>query len=327
MRISIINEAAPIPDRLNEDTCYVSSDGSEVQVLVADGAGQRFKTSKTANMLTWQGTPVSAARFAALTTLNAARDYSSPKEILLQANERIAWNLELVYGELTAAALRTHEPQLAPYLDQNPRLLRLALPVCVATVARIDKENQQLEYAHVGDTTLFLFYRDGRIHVPTADQMGKYDAQALALAVSIKAEQGAAHLMDILNDPRIAENNRNNGLYHNYVDEQGQTDVNVGVGVINGLPEVESYIQMGTVDLHDVTGVMLCSDGFLWPAPLTENETEQSRRYQHMRDIIEQEGLHGYYEKLRAAEAADATRDQYPRFKIHDDATGVYLEV
>ena len=326
MRLSTLNEAAPIANRLNEDTCYVRSNGTETLVMVADGAGQRLSTTKTDAMLNWLGTPITAARFAALTILNAARDYDDPQDILLQANENIAWNWEHIYGELSAAALCQHEPQLAADLNDDARLIRLALPVCVATAVRINSQTRQLDYAHVGDTMLLIFHDDGRISTPTTDQMGIYDERALAMAVRIQAETGAPHMVDVVADPRVVEINRRNGLYHNYVDEQGKPDVKVGVGVINGLPEMEAYMECGSIDLHDVSSILLSTDGGLWPAPLNETPTDRVARYQHMRELIECDGLTGYYEQLRAIEAADSAHDRYPRFKTQDDCTAVFVE-
>ena len=103
---------------------------------------------------------------------------------------------------------------------------------------------------------------------PTGDQMGSHDAEALKLARRIQAERGAAHLADVLDDPRVLEFNWRNGLYHNYVDVDGHVDRSMGVGIINGLPQLEAYLQQETLGLTDVCGVLVCSDGFPWPAPL-----------------------------------------------------------
>jgi len=329
MRISILNEAAPVPGRLNEDSCGVYADGDRLALFVADGAGQRTATTRTAGLFARYGENTTAARFAALLvrdTFERRQPQRSPAAILREANTALRQLLAEVYGELTPAALRQHEPGLAPYIDEDPRLFRMALPACVATAAEIDMRRGQLEYAHAGDTCLLLFNADGAIIQPTADQMGSHDEAALRLARQIQIERGAPHLADVLDDPRVIEANWRNGLYHNYVDARGQPDLGVGVAVINGLPELDSYVQTGTIDLTGVQGVLVCSDGFLWPAPLGESIEGRQARYQVMRKRIERDGLRGYYAALRQTEAADSTRDQYPRFKIHDDCTAVYVE-
>ena len=329
MRLSLIHEPAPIPGRPNEDTCGVYSDGTRVSLFVADGASQRLTTTQTAALYDRFGDHTTGGRFAAMMMHEVFEGFHHndlPADRLIEANKGIAAVLSGVYGDLSAEAFLHLEPQLAPYLDDDPRLFRLALPVCVVTAVEIDLSQHQLTYAHAGDTALFLFHRDGRVTSPTGDQMGNHDAEALGLARQIQIEQGAAHLADVLDDPRVIDRNKRNGLYHNYIDEHGQTDRRVGVGVLNGLPQLEAYIQQGVLDLSDVSGLLVCSDGFPWPAPLEESDDEKAARFRLMRDIIERDGLRGYFEALRATEQADSTRDRYPRFKIHDDSTGIYVE-
>jgi serine/threonine protein phosphatase PrpC len=327
MRILILNEA--MPGRPNEDTCGAYSDGEIVTFFVADGAGQRIKTTKTQALFERFGAGTSAARFAAL-VVRAVFEQSmraDPADVLLDANATLRDWMGTVYGELSAEAMRDHEPQLAPYIDEDPRLFRMALACCVATAARIDLRTRMLDYAHAGDTALLLFHDDGRVSSPTSDQMGAHDAAALKLAQRIQAECGAAHLADVLDDARVREANWRSGLYHNYVDANGQPDPGVGAGILNGLPQLEAYMQRETLPLDGVRGVLVCSDGFLWPAPLDETAEAGSARYVLMRDQIQRGGLTGCYAALRAVERADSGRDVYPRFKIHDDCTAVYVQV
>jgi serine/threonine protein phosphatase PrpC len=325
MHISMLNEA--MPRRPNEDTCGAYSDGEILSFFVADGAGQRMKTTQTAALFDRFGEGTSAGRFAALVTRavfeQSVRD--DPADVLLDANATLHDWMCTVYGELTAEALREHEPQLAPYIDEDPRLFRMALACCVATAVRINLHTRQLEYAHAGDTALVLFHDDGSVSSPTGDQMGNHDAEALKLARHIQTQRGAAHLADVLDDKRVLEANWRNGLYHNYVDANGHLDRSVGVGIINGLPQLDAYMQRETLDLSGVCGVLVCSDGFPLPAPLDESAEAKTARDLLMRDHIQRSGLNGYYAALRAMEREDSGRDAYPRFKIHDDCTAVYV--
>jgi hypothetical protein len=99
----------------------------------------------------------------------------------------------------------------------------------------------------------------------------------------------------------------------------------VGVGVINGLPQLADYIEAGTAELTQVAGCLVCSDGFIWPAEWDEQPAAAQARWRHMAEVIQQEGMQRYFAQLRAAESADTTLDRYPRFKVHDDATGVLV--
>jgi hypothetical protein len=46
-----------------------------------------------------------------------------------------------------------------------------------------------------------------------------------------------------------------------------------------------------------------------------------------MRALIEAEGVAGYVDRLRAEEATDPERTRYPRPKVHDDATAIYVRL
>jgi hypothetical protein len=325
--IQYVYEPAPIPGRLNEDSYLVIADEHIITVLVADGASQRLPIHKIEALIQKYPTPVTPAGYAShliRDTVRAGVRGASPRDLLLAANQTLGRHLTEIYGALDAAAFLKHEPHLDA-LREDPRLIRLALPVSVATLVQIDLARNQLQYAHAGDTALCLFLKDGAVRQPTRDQMGPYDQAALATARSVQTAKQLPHLRDVVNDPDVIAANRHNGLYHNYVDEHGQTQSDVGVGVINGLPQLADYIETGTVDLTQVAGCLVCSDGFIWPAAWDEEPAAEQARWRHMADIIQREGMRGYFAQLRAAESTDATLDRYPRFKVHDDATGVFV--
>ena len=322
MRLSILHEASPAHPI--EDACLALCDGSRALLLAVDGAAQRLTTSATDALCAGQS---GAAFAAALTrTVVASDPWADPAALLLRANDALRAALESVYGTLTAEAIAAREPQIAAAWADDPRRVRLALPVCVATLAQIDLRAGTIRWAHAGDTALYLFAHDGTVIEATTDQMGPHDRAALALALHRQAMCGAPHLADVLADPAVLEANRTNGLYHNYVGPDGAPDP-AGVGVINGLPELAHYIETGTTSLEEIGAALVCTDGFPWPAAWDEDDSGRAERLRAMRGRIRRDGLRGYYDALMAAQAADATRDQFPRFGIHDDTTAVLCEV
>ena len=326
LRASIISEAANLPGRLNEDACYLQAAADHALAVVADGAAQRLPTTRTAALF---GAHQGGARYAAYLTCAVAGDFQHehPANILLAANQTLHDRLGEVYGEISAAALVEHEPELAEAFTDDERLVRLALPACVATAVRLDLPNQSLTFAHAGDTALLLFYTDGRVQEVTHDQAGEHDNRALYVARTLHIESDLPHFADALPHDSVQAANRKNGLYHNYVDAYGATNPDLGIGVINGLPQLADYLQHGDLGLDGVAALLVCSDGFLWPSRWGESVTEKAERYQHMRGLIEQGGLKEYVGALREIEAQDSSRDLYPRFKVHDDATAVYVEL
>lgn len=322
---------APVKGRVNEDACYFVTNTDESLAVVIDGASQRIKLPQLDTLIDAAGLPANAtaAAFVATQTRNfiAGNTHLPPEELIIGANDHLRARLETVINPLSAAAIAALLPEYADMLWDDPRLLRLMLPACVVTVARINHAENTLDFAHIGDTALIAFYESGEVEQVTADQMDRHDRDALKLALNVQAEAGAAHLSDVLDHPRVATKNEGNGIYHNYVDDNGATDQRLGVGVIDGLPEISAYIQTGQLSLDGVESLLLCSDGFPLPAPLDESDTQRTQRLKDMHRHISQHGLRDYVDHLRQVEADDWHRDAFPRFKVHDDATGLLLRL
>lgn len=327
MRLSVICE--PGPQHVNEDACYAASDGDVAWLLAADGAGQRVATKYLNALFLTYGPGVSGAGYAARLTRDtvAAHLDTTPGAALMQANAALCEAVAGVYGKLAPNAMRQHEPHLAAMIDEDPRLFRLALPVCVATLARVDLRARWLTFAHAGDTALYLFMADGAVRELAGGHMSaKHDGAALKIAREQQQASGAAHLADVLGSDAVQAANNYTGIYHNYVDENGDTDPERGIGVINGQPQLADYLRSGEAGLDGVAGVLVCSDGAIWPAPADETPAQREARFGDMARRIRHDGLSAYYAALRGLERADAGRDQYPRFKVHDDFTALYIE-
>jgi hypothetical protein len=309
-RIETYCAGTPSGDRLNEDTYFLAEDGHFLLAAVMDGVTDRLKSDALRiNFETHFRGEVNGSRYAALVvreSLMTSYWYyatTTPSDLLLDANAALRSRLESVYGRLNAADIYQREPALAPYQD-DPRYFRLILPATVATIARINVESNALEYAHLGDTELLLFYKDGR-------------AERAIVPQRPNAAQGAPDVIQET-DPQVAKF-KQYGFKHNYTDTYGQTDPSIGVGVVNGMIEARDYLITGRINLMDVVGVVVCSDGFMWPQLDCDCD--------HMRQLIEAEGLRGYVIHLRAEEASDPERERYPRPKVHDDATAIYIQL
>src|SRR5690606_11381520 len=138
---------------------------------------------------------------------------------------------------------------------------RLMLPACVTTVVRLSMTQNKVCYAHAGDTSLITRYKDGTVQQLTRDEMGLYDAKALQVAKEIRTETRVPNLSDVVKDERVVAVNMHNGIYHNYVDESGNTDPEIGVGVVNGLLELEDYVDTGEFNTENIASLILCTDG------------------------------------------------------------------
>ena len=311
--VEIVCQPAPglAAGRANEDACLFHHGGDWLALAAIDGATVRVQTQALTPLLVEYGPGVSAAAYAAYLTRDTATAHicDPPAEMLLSANAALNAVLTGVYGALTPEAVFAAEPGLAAYAH-DPRFFRLVLPVCVATAVRLDLAAQRLEYAHAGDTALLLFMADGHVRAVTG---GAGDVVPPDYA-SWSSDKRARYTVE-------------SGIRHNYVDDDGQPDSQQGVAVINGLPQLAHYLHAGEQSLAGVDAVLVCTDGLLWPNPPNEDAAGQQARLAHMRALIESEGLAGYLERLRAEERADRDRVRYPRFKSHDDATGLYVRL
>lgn len=325
-----------VPDRLNEDAfvAYQRDDGQPQFVLAAiDGATSVARFAPLQRYLDEHRNGITPAALAATITRDAIlhalgqsiNEDVDPSALVMHANQTLRDVLdEVAPGIYDAEAIKAVQPAAVDILD-DPRKVRLFLPAAVLTVITIDTKLGLLRYAHAGDTALLLCYADGRVDVPTRNRNKRMDYEsALAVASQTVLKQNIS-MKDAIDDPFVRALDRDHRIYHNYVDEHGGTMPNRGVGVVNGLPQLRDYIKTGIVALQDVVAVLAISDGFWWPAPLHETELDYERRLRQMWRRIQQDGLVGYLQALRHAERADADREQFPRFKLHDDATAVML--
>lgn len=336
--LQVVCQSAPDNDRANEDAfvAYQRNDGQPEWVLAAiDGATSVAFYEPLVDYLHHERHGVSPAALAASITRNAIlshlgtldpHDEIHPTQLLLHANQTLRTLLDRVAsGIYDLDAIIAVNPAHAKILDDR-RKIRLFLPAAVATIAVIDTQLKTLYFAHVGDTALILGYRDGRVEVPTLNQVRMNYESALFAAVKQVAGDGLS-MLDVINHPLIQALNRDQRINHNFVDEQGATHLSRGTGVVNGLPELADYIKTGVVSLEGVEAIILASDGFLWPDNPLNPTPDPMRLIGKMWQMIRQQGAMGYLNALRLEERADATREKYPRFKLHDDATGVILNL
>jgi hypothetical protein len=298
-------------------------------MMAVDGATPRLPAHGLKPLLAkWSEQPMTPAGLAARVTRDAvdATRHLAPRDRLLAANRELHRQLVDVYGALTPDAIIGQEPHVRD-IGRDPRLFRLVLPACVATLAEVDLAARRLTYAHAGDTALFVWYADGRIDkVPSGDLAGR-EGEFLARAWAMQDRPPDGSFVQPMRGEDLVLADKLTGIFHNYVDEHGNTDPALGVAVINGLPQLDAYLMSGEFDLTGATGVLVCSDGLLWPAERSAPPDDPDRRWAYMRDTIQRDGLKTYFRQLRELEASDPRCQRFPRFKVHDDATGLYLRL
>ena len=323
-------------DHLTEDAAWGCLYEQSATLVTADGAAVRLHPVKSLQQLQDKYAPqyspevtpsgvVSRLIRDTVAELSSVFPPLSPQEMMIRANQRLANELAMIYGELSAAAITKREPHLT-LLNEDERYIRLALPVATYAVARANWEDQTLDVVQGADAAVFILYRDGRFAQVTPDQMAQHDAAAKDILAN-QTDAPAQHpFFQQLGDTRSMEVNRRNGLYHNYVNPEGEIDPAVGVSVVNGLPQMADYMFQTQVSLADIQAVLVTSDGMFWPSAPDETAEAAEQRVQQMGERIIRDGLDGYLVALRAQETHLKESGINPHQK-HDDATGVLLRL
>jgi cellobiose-specific phosphotransferase system component IIA len=334
VHIEVLSRAAPVEGRVNEDAWLIlelPAYPGFVVMTVIDGASMRVPLPPLMRNLQEHYPGLTPAAYAAhclrasLIDQLAREPACSLSAALLTANETLRQTVAQAVGSFDAAEILA---VVDAHLGDDWRNVRLVLPACVVTLARLDLAHRQLEYAHLGDTSLVEIRRNGETVRHTTDQMGPFDSLMLQAAAAIQQNQSLPHFQNAVRLPEIRKLDIQNGLRHNYVNSQGRTDQREGCGVINGLPEAADYIEMGTVavDPEQTLGFFLLSDGLELLSVLQESVGQREQRLCNAANIVQQSGLRGLYAAVSKMAQADPYYDQYPRGKLQDDATGIYLQ-
>jgi len=338
-RLEIVYQTPP--GRLNEDAwlaMQAGPRGDRIVIAALDGATTRLTPPALRRELDALGADLTPAAYAARTVRDSlARQVGAglPDEartLLLEANADLGRDLLRLFGALTLEALQLPE-EIYPKLKDDPRLVRLGLPACVATLAVYDGAEHTLHYAHAGDSLLLIVYTDGRIRLPTQPDDAPFDPARAERVRQLRTYYPGMSYRELMEQPEARRSNMHAALYHNFVDELGLPQPSQGIGVLNGLPELRYFIQTGTIPLVGVELVAVLTDGLEWPADADEvfaptpgeASARMDERRNFMAQAIRREGLAGYLALLREAEESDPDHERYPRIKTHDDAAGVML--
>ncbi|MEE4240564.1 MAG: protein phosphatase 2C domain-containing protein [Desulfopila sp.] len=96
---------------------------------------------------------------------------------------------------------------------------------------------------------------------------------------------------------------------------------NIDFGVFNGEPAALKFLQNGTVSLSGVKDIVLFSDGLLLP----QTDPGALPDWEHFIALYREGGLKEIRNYVRMLQLRDITCRNYPRFKIHDDISGIAL--
>jgi hypothetical protein len=210
------------PGRLNEDAWLVMQTGPLADRIISaaiDGATTRLTPPPLERYLATLPDKLTPAAYAArLVRDSLAQQISTgmPAELrtlVLEANADLGRALIKRMGGLTLESLALPD-DLYQTLAHDPRLVRVALPACVATLAEVNPADHTLRYAHAGDTSLLVVYEDGRVSVPT-DSPTPNDYALMHTIRQARDHHPDHSFRDLTQQPEIRRFNWDSALLHN----------------------------------------------------------------------------------------------------------------
>lgn len=171
------------------------------------------------------------------------------------------------------------------------------------TVAAVKINNDRAELLQVGDSVIIVIYKDGRIEAPLG--YNDHDLEVMRKWRRL-ADEGHTDIMQLVAEDII----------------QLRRAANTSYGTLNGDGGAKKFMQTSSLDLKSVASILIITDGML--VPKTDPDTEEDWAY--CAKLYQNGGLKKIYQTVRELEKSDPELTEYPRYKLHDDASGVAID-
>lgn len=332
--IETFSSSSHVEGRINEDNLFVLQSPGYLNTIVAaviDGAGTRLPFQKLLNVIESQSPNLTPSAFAShflktyLMNIFRQEPDSSLRNALIQANRAFYQEIQTQVNGFEFSQLVTEMP--LPW-RKDPRSIRMILPACTVTLVRLNIIQGTLEFANLGDSSLIEIRNNNSTIRHTKDQMRRFDGIAFKKIVDFQRQRGFHQFRDAVSTSGGRHFIIESGFHLNYVDEQGTTNTDLGCGVVNGLEEMAAYIETGCVELdtEQTQGIALLTDGMELLKPLEDDAELEEQRITSTGYHIQHGGLQELYNKIGIMVQKDPTFNIYPRTKMQDDATGIYIQ-
>jgi hypothetical protein len=97
---------------------------------------------------------------------------------------------------------------------------------------------------------------------------------------------------------------------------------NIAYGTLNGDGASSKFMQASTIDLSEVASIVIITDGMFIPKEDPDGEDD----WNYYAQLYKEGGLEKIYSVVRELEKSDPELTKYPRYKLHDDASGVAID-
>ena len=100
-------------------------------------------------------------------------------------------------------------------------------------------------------------------------------------------------------------------------------DANVSYGVLNGEQAAERFFLKGAVSRQSLASVLLLTDGLFLP----KENPDEGENWGKLAGLFQDGGLKNVLRYVRSVEKSDPNCWMYPRFRQHDDATAIAIDL
>ncbi|MGL6105209.1 hypothetical protein [Romboutsia sp.] len=184
---------------------------------------------------------------------------------------------------------------------------KLDKPSSSICIVKIDKDN--LEYFILGDCALHIKTKK-EVLIIKDKKLCDFDSQvykemeSLPELYKLTHEQIKASVMDTIISNRLKRNTKD------------------GYWILEFEEEAVDNSIYGNINIDDNMSIMLTSDGFSCISDrynIIENE--------NLIEEVKKHGVSSIYSKLREFEEEEFSVNKYPRFKVKDDSSCIYLDI
>lgn len=189
----------------------------------------------------------------------------------------------------------------------------VTLPTSTATIVLIDPDRDMLSIQHVSDSFALARFVGGAYSLLTTDRLAELSESLIENIRSLALNRGISN-REARTDPGVQQK-----LIDRLQQDFNRADGN-GVGVVNGSPEMDRYIDYLNFPLSSFELLLLGSDGL--PAP--QHPLSNSDECRNLIDMAESKGLQQTIEFKKQEEDSDPDWTT-ARWKHSDDGTGILV--
>ena len=192
-------------------------------------------------------------------------------------------------------------------LINNQEVKSIDFPSASCAIMKFNED--KIEYLIMGDCKIFIENKNN-IEIIQDSKISKLDEIVCNIIKDIKDGQNLTlkekkdKVMDMLINNRLKKNTENGYWSLEFSKEAGRKCLK------------------GEIPLEDDMKIMITSDGFSCAC-----DKYNICKSEAMIEMAENKGIDYIYKKVRELESLDERANKYPRFKINDDSSCIYLEV